>query len=764
MNCPSALEILAPFALAVRRGVHYSGSFDIGTRRTAGCAIIEEEGRSDMRKNWRWRVSDDVAKLVRGIAAIYSPSTALDPSCTDISLLSSCDFVASRRALFRSDEHLESATVEHAGIDCVVYDITQEPSPEKADLIVTLLPSRLASREEGRLGHFDLQIAQRCLPMVAKDGVALILTTPNYLTAPLYAPFRNHILDQFSLDAVVELSRGSISKSGIELALLVLRNGPARTVGTFLGKFTTHNPHEIIAAIRNGEGELFVPTESLHERWDCNFHDPRHQGIESSLDAIETRNVTDFGEVYRGRIELRNHLKDFGEYLVLSVANVQEGQIVSTERSKYVDDLDEEWFDDIVLRPGDIVISLVRPTAYVYRETDPPAVIGHNMVAISTEDNDYLASYLNTPQGREQFSLQAERRTTGVQIQRLSVRELENIRIPVLPLQELNSIGNQHIATASSSELEALRTELLQVKHQLEFTEAQLANERASRQDRRDSSTEVPGLQFFNEQFGKIEASLNGLHQKVDNMARALSTIAIEIGSVKESSREDEEKLAQIEAKLDRFVETSATEQRTLREFVVVVQRWLCDWDSLEQLTQIFLPSAEQIYDLLQRNETCDYSPFVVQYCRAFENEILIKLFHAYSNDLIMRKAEIPDFVAMAKGNQNTKTFAKILSTKQLKYTLGEMSFIMSLIAPGGSTLASVRLLQDFREFVISSFGEQIAEKPFLDQIKRINETFRTKSAHPYLISKSDADQCMKEVRAVLLELLDAYRGNGGTE
>lgn len=171
-----------------------------------------------------------------------------------------------------------------------------------------------------------------------------------------------------------------------------------------------------------------------------------------------------------------------------------------------------------------------------------------------------------------------------------------------------------------------------------------------------------------------------------------------------------------------------------------------------------FLPSAEQLYDLLENQPDADFSPFVIQYCRAFENEILTKLFSSYHDDFAKRVTDVATFMATDLQIDKTMRFAKSVRDNNRRYTLGDMNFTMQLLKPGGRTLASSPLLLDFRNFVVTYFHQRVAEKQFLDQVQHINEEFRCKAAHPYLMTKAIADECLKIVRSALSELLDSYR------
>jgi hypothetical protein len=102
----------------------------------------------------------------------------------------------------------------------------------------------------------------------------------------------------------------------------------------------------------------------------------------------------------------------------------------------------------------------------------------------------------------------------------------------------------------------------------------------------------------------------------------------------------------------------------------------------------IFLPSAEHLYDELERIDADDFSPFVVQYCRSLENEILLKLFSAYHDDLRGRIADILAFVAWDLAEETPKMqrksarFAESVKKDDRRYTLGDMNWVMQLITP----------------------------------------------------------------------------------
>lgn len=224
---------------------------------------------------------------------------------------------------------------------------------------------------------------------------------------------------------------------------------------------------------------------------------------------------------------------------------------------------------------------------------------------------------------------------------------------------------------------------------------------------------------------------------------------------------DDNERVEDAIREIEDCITTYIKRQSVLIEnYVNVVCLWLTGgWDRLEKGSQSFLPQAELLFEIIGQTDTKDYSPFIIQYCRAFENELLIKLFSAYTNDLHNRKKNNVDtFLLNDSKGEKTGKFAKLLKNRKNTYTFGDMIFIMGLLKADGNTLKESRLLQDFRDYTVRYFDEQIVNKIYLDQIERIKQDFRNKAAHPYILDIEAAKACREQVRKCLNELILNYK------
>ena len=76
------------------------------------------------------------------------------------------------------------------------------------------------------------------------------------------------------------------------------------------------------------------------------------------------------------------------------------------------------------------------------------------------DKNDYIISYLRTLEGKKQFLNDATQATRGTFISHLSSASIAAIQIPLLPLAELQRLGDRHIKSSATAQLVQLRGEL----------------------------------------------------------------------------------------------------------------------------------------------------------------------------------------------------------------------------------------------------------------------------------------------------------------
>ena len=175
------------------------------------------------------------------------------------------------------------------------------------------------------------------------------------------------------------------------------------------------------------------------------------------------KKISELATVIPGFSPKPDERKRDGRYILVGGRNIKGGKLVKTDVDSYVDELNRESFRRAIAVPGDIIVSTLfdRRKLYVYSQEDPPAVINNSCAIIrSGQSGDYIVSYLRTMEGQRDFLDKATRATRGNFIPRLSVRDLAEIQVPILPIAELARLGDARIEKSTNIELIELKKEL----------------------------------------------------------------------------------------------------------------------------------------------------------------------------------------------------------------------------------------------------------------------------------------------------------------
>jgi len=179
--------------------------------------------------------------------------------------------------------------------------------------------------------------------------------------------------------------------------------------------------------------------------------------------------------------------KPAGKYLLLGGRNINDGRFARTEKDTYIDEVDRDSFRNAIAQPGDIIITTLFKTRklYIFQESDPLSVVNNSCTIIrAPQTNDYIISYLKTKEGQERFFVDANSAARGSLILFIPAKEIRNIEIPILPFDELQRLGDNHIQTATTDDLLSLRDELTSKEKELSTLQIQIVDITAYYEDR----------------------------------------------------------------------------------------------------------------------------------------------------------------------------------------------------------------------------------------------------------------------------------------
>lgn len=685
---------------------------------------------------------NSIAKLMSHLAQKNNPHSAIDICCgtgnilyylqneiDDLTGVEIAENVAALTNYFIPDLHIITA-------DSFLY-----PFSRKYDLVVGNIPFGMRIEMDGKRIPGEEAFLRKAHELLTENGRAIMLVPYSVLLAGPFQNFRKEFVSY--VEEIITLPSGSIRNTQIKTAILVIDKQECKEV-----KITQlTNFHSLEKEYQNASSVTY-PNEKLLERWDPEYHLSKESSFYKELDSFQTKELQELADIIKGKMIPADTLKELGDYLYLKPVHIKKEGLKTESALKYVSkaDLSEKDYR-YILQPGDIVISTIFNDLkmYVYQTGDVSAIASNNLAIIRSSKQDYILSYLQTDEGKRIFKTQAEDLRKGVTIPHLSIKDLASIKIPILPIADLNALGDATISRSTEAQLRDALEQLNEYKNQIQALEKEKENFNSLKA-------------FIDNRFNKVESQLEVVNKKLDDLLSLLKELKTDFEQIQKLPREDEEKLFKLYQNIDAKLDTVYNkEHQTIEGYIEEIKRWLDLWDLLDLQSQKFLPIAEFIFDELNKLEDADYAPFVVQYCRTLENEILKKLFEVY-HSIGLVNVDREELVKNDVQNQKTGKFAQMVKRNRLTYTLGDMNFIMALIKHGGNTLNESSLLQHFRAFTISYFDEKIVEAEFLKDVDKLTTDFRNKAAHPYSISIDLAKECQSLLRKSLNVFLESLK------
>ena len=281
---------------------------------------------------------------------------------------------------------------------------------------------------------------------------------------------------------------------------------------------------------------------------------------------------------------------------------------------------------------------------------------------------------------------------------------------------------------------------------------------------------------------------LDTINSKVDNILSILESFIEDFNSFKNETRDVEEKLILMTSRLAEMEEEliSDISDKEYKSFEDICRRNYDYWEEYDILTRKFLPVSEILFSNLQKasckeNDIIDYSPVVIELCRAIENEFLLKIFRKYVKDFISRYSTLDDFNDFYTDDKLSKVRIQIgdyqKSIRELtraiageirtnityndyipRFTLGDMKYILDkLLIP--EVLENSKLLSDFKNFISKYFiEEQLLNIDYLSNISKLVTEYRNPAAHPEFVSFDKAKECKEFLPEQMDYLIDCLK------
>lgn len=171
-------------------------------------------------------------------------------------------------------------------------------------------------------------------------------------------------------------------------------------------------------------------------------------------------------------------------------------------------------------------------------------------------------------------------------------------------------------------------------------------------------------------------------------------------------------------------------------------ENWYGDgWEKLSEKCRDYLQTATAFEKLSALNETADYAPIVIEYCRAVELEMNIAVMKPYMDSIKPEKAK------KKHGNDSADYFQKIID----KYSDEPQTATMMLGEIGMSLRDAAKcgpddIHQTLKEYCIKGGKKHLLDSDNVGKYVLISK-IRNQSAHPSSLDKGCVDQIRNLVR-----------------
>jgi len=256
----------------------------------------------------------------------------------------------------------------------------------------------------------------------------------------------------------------------------------------------------------------------------------------------------------------------------------------------------------------------------------------------------------------------------------------------------------------------------------------------------------------------------------IPELARKLDIMMSEISEIKSLTKDTNESIEKSISQIISSVEKNH-DFNTIEDYIPKVTEWFKFWDKIEENTKTFMPGSEWLYDNIESSDFQDFSPFVLYYCRALENELLKKIFltfHDHVNE--MNDDELKSLFVWNKEGLNEKklkeydffykTFKTNIENNRDNYNLGfireTLSILPSIKKPKGSErFKRSPLIIEFNNFL--SLKMRRIENDTLERLRCIIKDYRNKSAHVGIIDDNQALHFYNEFKLLMNKIIEKF-------
>lgn len=618
---------------------------------------------------------------------------------------------------------------------------------DKFDVVYSFPPFGISLKINNANEFSEIHYIKKAISLVKQDGEIYLLLPNSFLNNIKFENFRNEIVENLQISCIINIPVGYIKYSAIELSVIKLTKTKSTTKTKYL---QFNNTSEIIQKIitNKSDFEIELKDESI-KRWDYSFHNPKNLSFKDDLLKYnDVKKIEDLAEIILGKQIPKEDLIENGTYLVLTPKHINNFAIEHDDNQMFINSISEKD-TRFLLKIGDVVIPRFRIDKklkiYLHTNDKLKIIVNHNLLIFRGINAEYITTFLKTASGAKNFNQQLDRVAKGAAVPLISIQDLKNILIPIIPI-DLEDATFKKINESNETDIYETLNSFIELEKILIGNRDGLELLQVIKTSYEKKSAELDELKILISTFQEIRL--------FDNLS-------------------EEERILQFQSHIQNNIHI---EPDQIAYFENIFKKEFQLFPIFESFSRIYIPEAEYIYHSLSKLSNPDYSPFIIQYCRALENEFLKKIFRAFlhylkNNNINLENEFNWDFSKKENGKPNDeKTFEFANNLKKYifkepenwRFTIGDMNLILSKLngTEAKSSINKSPLLQKFKTFVLDNFEQQIINIEFLKQIQNISDNYRNKSAHPseFINDKEKAIEFRILIKECLIKFIENYK------
>ncbi len=384
----------------------------------------------------------NLCKAMADLARIFNPTSILDPNAGMGEILYYCDYGQVIDGYSTDTDNIAIGRDVNNKINFMEKSFLSENMSQSYDLIISQIPFSYGLNQTGSGESFlDLAYIGKILKSLNKDGVFVGLMPGRFAFEDYSLEMRNFIMENYSLEILVELPYDKYKIKNHNLNIIVIKNkGQSENV---LIVDYNENINQIIHKYLGGEGDGFINKALLKDKWNKYYHSNKF----NLLNLYKPSNFILLGEVgkfIQGSLFGKASIRESGDLIIINKSNLVNGRILPTSHDKYSShDLKSQV--NHILKDGDILVNLTMDghcNVARYTNEDPPGIIQHFQVIIRSDDQ-YFKEFMATVSGLSFFEDYLNRHLIPTN-NRVNISDIKKFKIPLFHTEDLSLIEKKY--------------------------------------------------------------------------------------------------------------------------------------------------------------------------------------------------------------------------------------------------------------------------------------------------------------------------------